>query len=331
MTRFGLLGSAVVGTACILFLGAGCTKDNEPSETSSTPAHATSQTPEKTVDTPPAVTQSTQVNNTTSEKPVDPSTEAETASGLKRWPARLTAPDHVIGQTGWLKGVIGILPSAIKRIPPNRVIDMSQFPDCESLWAGDTPPPANELYVTPDPKLVVEKNYKLPNVFAQVSPAELEAYKIPPIPDAAVFVEHERCLLQPRVFGIRAGQDLRLLNGDNVKHQLSIAGDNPTTVELPNFDADGVLKEEWFKGPQLGVPLKCEIHPWEFAYACVTNHPAYGVSNEKGQIYIPNVPKGKFTVELWLPPVPGLDPIPPIEVNVRSTDGAATLFWHYVE
>ena len=47
------------------------------------------------------------------------------------------------------------------------------------------------------------------------------------------------------------------------------------------------------------VTLKCDIHGWMRAYAGVLPHPFYGVTDEKGNFEIRNIPPGQYTIAAW--------------------------------
>ena len=43
--------------------------------------------------------------------------------------------------------------------------------------------------------------------------------------------------------------------------------------------------------------MKCDVHPWMFAYIGVVDHPYFAVTDKDGNFTIKNVPAGKYTVE----------------------------------
>jgi len=202
--------------------------------------------------------------------------------------------------------------AALKAFPR---VDMSADGQCAAMYGGNT---------VLSQQLVLGEKDAVKNVFVRIRPSDLAEYEIPDAPKQAVSVSFKSCLFSPRTFGIRTGQTLRLLNGDIVVHQVLVERNKPFEAAL---DArSGLEKKEWFEIPELGVELRCGFHIWESAYACVVSHPAWGISNELGQVYIPNVPTGTFTLEFWHPPVPGLKLLEPKQIRVRGVKGGATLF-----
>jgi hypothetical protein len=45
--------------------------------------------------------------------------------------------------------------------------------------------------------------------------------------------------------------------------------------------------------------LKCDVHPWMFAYVSVVDHPFFAVTDKAGKYTIKNVPDGKYTLEVF--------------------------------
>ena len=45
------------------------------------------------------------------------------------------------------------------------------------------------------------------------------------------------------------------------------------------------------------LSFKCDVHPWMFAYVCVSEHPCFAVSGKDGTFKIKDVPPGKYTLE----------------------------------
>ncbi len=248
-------------------------------------------------------------------------TEGDATTKKRGWP--LTRRDHVLDQTGWLKGVIKIKPAAIQRINELAKVDISSSPECVKANSGE------EALANSQVTLGVRET--LSNVFVYIRASDLSDFAFPAPPSDPVLLDVHQCVFSPPTFGIHIGQDLRLLNADSFSHIVNIVDGRPATVELPKMERLGVFKEKWFQEPQIGVEITCSKHPWERTYACVMEHPAWGISNEKGQVYIPNVPLGTYTLEFWHPPVAGLKVPPPQEIEITQADGTATLFVAWFE
>lgn len=110
------------------------------------------------------------------------------------------------------------------------------------------------------------------------------------------------CVYDPSVFGIQAGQTLRILNSDPTLHNVHAIGDDGNGKDYFNLamPQKGMeLKREDFKEADVVVKFKCEVHPWMFAYAGVVAHPYFAVTDENGDFKLENVPAGTYTVASW--------------------------------
>ncbi len=54
-----------------------------------------------------------------------------------------------------------------------------------------------------------------------------------------------------------------------------------------------------FEGEGLGLPLRCDIHPWEVAYACAVPHSCWAITSFGGMYEIRGVPPGSYVLEVW--------------------------------
>jgi hypothetical protein len=49
-----------------------------------------------------------------------------------------------------------------------------------------------------------------------------------------------------------------------------------------------------FEAPELFLRIKCDVHPWMFAYVCVFEHAYFGVTRPDGLFQLMNVPPGDY-------------------------------------
>lgn len=118
-------------------------------------------------------------------------------------------------------------------------------------------------------------------------------------PDAHVVLEHEGCMIAPRVEGAMIGQELEIRSRDPVAHNVRVSMRNEPwlTKALPKdsepvtkmLDAPGILK------------ITCDAHPWERSFVVVSDHPYFAVTDEDGAFAIADVPLGRYEVEAWHP------------------------------
>jgi hypothetical protein len=54
-----------------------------------------------------------------------------------------------------------------------------------------------------------------------------------------------------------------------------------------------------FSKPEIGIPVKCNVHAWMRAYVHVLDHPYFSVTGAEGTFEIGNLPPGEYTLEAW--------------------------------
>ncbi|MFP4499946.1 MAG: carboxypeptidase regulatory-like domain-containing protein [Candidatus Hydrogenedentota bacterium] len=174
------------------------------------------------------------------------------------------------------------------RMPPMGPIKMAADPHCE-MQHKDMPV-LNE-------SIVVDEENHLANVFVQV--VEGLPDKEYPTPAEPAELSQSGCMYHPRVFGIRVGQPLVVLNPDGNIHNV-----NGMPQENPGFNRamDDATEEQTvvFEKPEPApFPIKCDVHPWMRAYCAVLTHPYFDVSNTAGRYTIDALPPGDYVVEAW--------------------------------
>jgi hypothetical protein len=126
-----------------------------------------------------------------------------------------------------------------------------------------------------------------------------------------VLVEQTRCEFHPYIFGSQAGQKILIRNTDPILHSLRITSTQPGIENISKaLPQNSPAVELTIPAPELFLRIRCEVHPWMFAYACVTDHPFFAITGRDGTFAITNVPPGSYTVEVihrragsWTEPV----------------------------
>jgi hypothetical protein len=119
-----------------------------------------------------------------------------------------------------------------------------------------------------------------------------------PVPAQGVTLDQRGCQYHPHVFGIMAGQDLKIVNSDGTLHNIHA---------LPKINAEFNIGQPFpkmetvkkFDKPELPVRFKCDVHKWMGAYAGVFNHPFFATTNDQGTFEIKNLPAGNYILEAW--------------------------------
>jgi hypothetical protein len=167
---------------------------------------------------------------------------------------------------------------------PNEVtVKMDADPKCHAVH---TTPIATRHYVT-------DASGGLANVFVYVKEG-LAGKKFPPKTES-ILLDQSGCLYQPYVLGIQAGQTLVIQNSDDTSHNVhSISTKNPEfNLAQP---IKGMKTEKKFMKPEVFVKMKCDVHPWMFAYVGVVDHPFFAVTGADGSYKISGLPEGNYTL-----------------------------------
>lgn len=170
-------------------------------------------------------------------------------------------------------------------------VNMSADPNCKH----DKP--------VPNPELIVGKDGELPFVFVHIKSGISEKYDAPKEP---AHIDQNGCMYDPHVFGMIAGQALKITNSDDTAHNIHAAPkiNNEFNFGQPKKGMVTVREgKDTFKQPEVMIHIKCDVHPWMSAYVGVVTHPFFAVSsNEKdnrGKFEIKELPAGSYELEAW--------------------------------
>ncbi len=115
---------------------------------------------------------------------------------------------------------------------------------------------------------------------------------------ATVVLDNRGCVFVPHVIKVRPGQTIEVKNSDGTGHNANFSFFNNQSVNFL-IPAGGAQKLEITAEEPAPIPVECNVHPWMKAYVIVTEHPYVGVTNEKGELEISDLPVGKVTFKIW--------------------------------
>jgi hypothetical protein len=142
---------------------------------------------------------------------------------------------------------------------------------------------------------VVGPNGGLANVLVYVRSAENVTARLAKSQEVPL-LDQVGCMYEPYVMGVLVGQKFRVRNSDPVLHNVHAT---PRSNHEFNFGqpVQGQVNERSFNRPELFIRVKCDVHPWMFAYVSAVAHPFFAVTDTNGFFRLPaGLPSGGYTV-----------------------------------
>jgi hypothetical protein len=104
------------------------------------------------------------------------------------------------------------------------------------------------------------------------------------------------CLFEPYLLCLMPNQPLRIRNLDSMLHNIHATGRLNKEFNLA-LAMQGQMNQRTFTTPEMFIRLKCDVHPWEFAYASVMTNPFFAITDKDGLFQFPSgLPAGKYTI-----------------------------------
>ena len=170
--------------------------------------------------------------------------------------------------------------------------EASVDPVC-SQWLGPTV--KSQAYV-------VGKNGELKDVVVVVDVlGRIDSWSIAKEPKA---IRSEKCQFEPYVSAMQVGQFLRVENSDPHMHNVHFMGQpgiNGRNYALfagaPPVNFIPEPSKELRTGDYVPfLTIKCDVHPWMFAFVTIVPHPFFDVTDAEGSFEIKGLPEGVYRV-----------------------------------
>lgn len=166
-------------------------------------------------------------------------------------------------------------------------IKMNADPKCVKIHAGQE--------ITSE-QIVVNPNNTLRYVFVYVKKG-LEGKKFS-TPTEKATINQKGCMYTPHVFGVVPNQPIEIMNSDPTLHNIHALPKNSPQFNIAQ-PKQGMKMIKMFTKPEVMVKVKCEVHNWMACYIGVLDHPFCGVTDDKGNFEIKNLPAGDYELEAW--------------------------------
>lgn len=170
--------------------------------------------------------------------------------------------------------------------PQPKQIKMDADPNCVGMHSAPVM----------DKSVLIGGDGAFENVFVYISKG-LEGKNFP-VPAEAVVFDQKGCEYSPRIFGVRAGQPVEIINSDPTLHNVHAmpTASSPFNVGMP---IQGMKIKKTFDKPEQMVSIKCDVHPWMNAYVGVMEHPFFATTGKDGSFELKNVPPGTYEIVAW--------------------------------
>jgi plastocyanin len=174
--------------------------------------------------------------------------------------------------------------------PHMKGIDMTKDPFCAQAHASN---PAHLENV------VAGSGGGLANVVLYISDG-LSPAAAAAVPAQKIQLNQKGCQYMPHVLAVDIGQTMEVITSDQTAHNIhpmpdmstgNIGWNRSQPPGAPAFDTT-------WKGQEIAIPIKCNIHPWMHGYVAVVKGP-YAVTDESGSFTISGLPPGSYTVTAW--------------------------------
>ena len=106
------------------------------------------------------------------------------------------------------------------------------------------------------------------------------------------------CQYLPHVMALMTDQKMEIQSSDDVAHNIHTSPQVNNGLNVSQTSKGVLPTKASFSSPEMGIPVKCDVHSWMSAYVCVFEHPFYAVSKEDGTFEI-KLPPGKYELSAW--------------------------------
>lgn len=175
-----------------------------------------------------------------------------------------------------------------KGTPPTpKPINFGPEVKCAALHTNDDKP----VYET----VVINPNGTLKWVLVSIEGAVPGEHKPPKEP---AVVDQSGCVFKPHAVAMMVGQELEFHNSDPLLHNVRASPKSSVAFNFA-FPEKGPSERKKIVRPEIGIPLKCDVHFWMSAFVHVLPHPFFALTGDDGAFTLQGVPPGTYTIQAW--------------------------------
>ena len=111
----------------------------------------------------------------------------------------------------------------------------------------------------------------------------------------SILLDQKGCMFEPYVSAMQLSQTLRVRNSDAVFHNVHLTPrlNRESNIGQPLKQVNTIR----IATPESFIRVKCDVHPWMFAFVSVLPHPYFAVTSTNGTYRIPaGLPSGDYLV-----------------------------------
>ncbi len=109
-------------------------------------------------------------------------------------------------------------------------------------------------------------------------------------------LDQKKCRYEPHVTVMSKGSELEILSSDPINHNIHTYSFDNDPMNMMFTPGQDHVQE--FDEPE-PVKVECDLHEWMKAWIFVTPNNFHSLSKAGGSFEIPDVPKGKYTLNFW--------------------------------
>ena len=156
-----------------------------------------------------------------------------------------------------------------------------------ALAHGTTPPTIEDV--------VISSHGTVRDVLVYVTGEVPGQYAAPAEP---LVFEQRGCVFVPHVGAAMVGQPVEVRNDDAILHNVRAQSKLGQSFNIAQ-PTQGMKTTKKLLKPEIGIPLKCDVHFWMTGYLHILAHPFFAVTGPDGAFTITGLPAGTYTLEVW--------------------------------
>jgi hypothetical protein len=194
-------------------------------------------------------------------------------------------------------GTIVVTATFAGEVPEGPIIDMRSDPSCGRLQSSERRR-ARPVTVNDDGTLRSVLVYVREGLEGMTFPAAVPADPVFGFDLEGIFAA-EDCVFRPHVLAMRTGQAMTVRNSDETHHRATAKPANGPALRADQPMA-GMEMQHSFANPEVGIPVRCEMHSWMSAFIHVFDHPYFTVLGEDNRRFeLDPLPPGDYVLEAW--------------------------------